>query len=281
MTELKQDVINPHIELDEGPVKEKKKKITNHVAILLDRSGSMETISKEAIDAVNEQLKTIRSACKKVNTKLTYATFSTKADEPLLFEKPIKEMKDLDIKDYKPDGMTAMLDAVGSMINRLKALPDADKEDTTFLMVIVSDGQENNSKNFNHNGIAELVKPLQDTNRWTFVYLGANQDLSKASEKLGIHAGNMRSFAANTKGVATASLHTTRSMDAYYDRIGNGEMASFNLYSSTAETEEDRQSILPDTNAGQVTGQAIGGAAKKYTVRAAVIPDTDDKNKTK
>ncbi len=216
--------------------KTKTNKLKNRIAIILDRSGSMGSIRQEAVDAFNQQVEAIKKGSKDMDTKVSLVTFSTFADEPTFFNKNVKNLKPLTLDQYVPDGMTAMYDAVGRTIDSLKALKEANDENTSFLVVIISDGAENNSKQFNASAIAERVKALQDTKRWTFSYMGANQDLAAVSQTLGLHIGNTFSFSthipgsysnANIKnGVATANYMNARSigmtsMNNFYDNKNN------------------------------------------------------------
>lgn len=197
-----------------------RKRLRNHVAIILDESGSMDAMRWETIGAFNQQVDTIRAAAKDQDTTVSLVKFNTIVPEPVYWTEPVGRLAPIGRDDYRPNGMTAMLDAVGTTIDRLRRLPDADDEDTSFLILIISDGMENNSKHYSWEAIAERIQELDKTDRWTFAYLGANQDLSVVSERMSIPRGNMGAFEASRQGVRDSSVRMCTAQDKFFrDRV--------------------------------------------------------------
>ena len=209
--------------------------LKTRIAILLDSSGSMASISREAVDMFNEQVRAIRKGAAEVDTRVSLVTFASEANAPLFFNTDVANLKELDYNQYSPNGGTAMYDAIGNTIEALTALPEANEENTSFLMVIISDGQENSSKKYSASAIAERVKSLQDGKRWTFSYLGANQDLTKVSQQLGFHQGNMMSFNANSAGVGVASVANSGSTANYMASRSLGVQGLTNFYDPNSQ----------------------------------------------
>jgi uncharacterized protein with von Willebrand factor type A (vWA) domain len=197
------------------------------VAIILDKSGSMDSIRKEIVDAFNEQVKTIKANAKDVPTRVSLVTFGTEANEPLLWDVHTYKLKPLELDAYYPFGMTAMYDAVGYTCNRLAKDDDGD---TSYLIIIISDGYENNSKNYTMKQIASMTKELQDTKRWTFTYIGANQDLTKVSKDLNIPLDNTIVFACCAAGVGKVSDTTNHALNSYYTSRRAGETQCKNFF---------------------------------------------------
>lgn len=175
--------------------------LRNHIAIVLDESGSMMSIRREIMDAFNEQVEVIRASAEDQPTTISLVTFSTSVPDPTYWAQPVDIMRPLRDVDYRPSGLTAMLDAMGLTMDRLRALPDADDENTSFLVMVLSDGRENNSRQYSDRDIAERIQALERTDRWTFAYIGANQDLAEVSDRLHIPAENMMVFAPTPDGV--------------------------------------------------------------------------------
>jgi len=198
---------------------EKTKVKSVHVAIVLDRSGSMSSIRDEVIGAANDQIKTIQKEAENVNTDISFFTFSTKADDPVFVDQPVEKMELLTKESYVPDGLTAMLDGVGKAVAHLEQTKDANDPGTAFLVIIVSDGMENNSKEYNWESLASKIKPIQDTKRWTFSYLGANQDLGKVSKDLNISSKNVMAFTCCANDINRVSGDTSRGISSYYKRV--------------------------------------------------------------
>ena len=102
----------------------------------------MEDMRREAIDVFNEQVDNIKTQSKEMDTRVSLITFSSSADNPTLWNRPVSQLRKIDFSDYKPRGMTAMLDTVGYIIKRLNKL-DSGHKNEAFLVIIISDGYEN------------------------------------------------------------------------------------------------------------------------------------------
>lgn len=191
------------------------------IAIILDRSSSMGALAEVAVHGFNQQVKSILETSKDQDVRVSLVTFSSTVDAPQYWNESVERMKALEPKEYQPYGNTALYDAVGSTIEKLSKLPEASDQDTAFLVVVISDGDENYSRTYTSQALASLIGVLQNGKRWTFTYVGANQDLSKVSEKLNIPLGNTVSFAATMDGYSvmqsthnTATAHYLRSRSA-------------------------------------------------------------------
>ena len=90
--------------------------------VILDKSGSMESIHKEAVDGYNETLGTIRAAqLKHLDTQehfVSLAAFCGCGIEMIYDKKPIKDVDKLKQEQYVPCCMTPLFDAIGSTISR-------------------------------------------------------------------------------------------------------------------------------------------------------------------
>jgi len=96
-----------------------------------------------------------------------------------------------------------------------------------FICVIVTDGYENASMEYNHDKIKNLIKKCEDDN-WSFIYLGANQDAFTVGSSLGISAGNTYYYTVDSTGVnnmynaicnATVSYRAMSTTDADFKTI--------------------------------------------------------------
>jgi uncharacterized protein YegL len=209
-------------------------KITN-VAIVLDSSGSMGSIRKEAVDAFNQQVAELK---KPENTNLGYrvslVTFNTVVDEPKIWDKSVKKIKPLKMQEYNPNGMTALLDAIGktiSMMEKLSSNKNAPKDtDVANLVIIITDGKENNSKEYRDFAtLKSMIESLQKKN-WTFTFMGANIDVVQvACRGLGIASGNTMSFMATPDGYTKGNVCTVNGLRSYSNarRIGGQSVQSF------------------------------------------------------
>lgn len=203
---------------------------TTHVAFVLDRSGSMASCVDATIEGFNGQLDTILdNPTEGGETKVSLWTFDTAVREVFVAE-PMDRIKKLDRQSYRPGGGTAMYDAVGDATIALEKL-DRPGEDIAFLIIVVSDGYENSSQRFNAAMIANQVKRLEDTERWTFVYLGANQDLTVVAETLNLSAGNMVAYEATAEGTEAMYDRAKGTTDGYFKSVRSAGKCSTRDYS--------------------------------------------------
>ena len=199
----------------------KKKDLTTHMILVVDRSGSMGGIQKPMQDAINTQL---NEALKAGNTKVSVVEFD---DVPVVCEWEVEPGS----FDYvlEPRGWTAMLDGVGVALDYYKG--SKNKYDT-YLMIIISDGYENFSKKETYETIAAKIKDLTGTGKWTFSYIGANQDLSDISRKMNIPIMNTMSYVADQRGTRVMAAAAAGSSQSYFAGRAQGMTASANFVNS-------------------------------------------------
>jgi len=230
-------------------VKDPKKRPKTYVALILDRSKSMDLMRKEAIDVYNEQIKTIKEMTDDHEVFMSLVTFSTVVDTPVIWNESVESLnEELDERSYKPDGMTALMDALGTTVTKLDEEVKVEKDDdTSFLIITISDGQENNSKLWNTGTmLADKIKELTDRGMWTFTYLGTNQDVALAGRNLNIPIMNTQFYDNSARGMAAGSRLSSVATVAYFASRSVGERASDSFYSRTGD--EDKDAVKePDT----------------------------------
>jgi len=159
--------------------------------IILDESGSMQTIRMQALSGANKTLQTIRNAQKENpadNQMVSFVTFSSRTSRPgirpIIFCEKIDSVKDIEPDQYQPDGGTPLYDAMGFSITKLKEIAN---ENDHVLVTVITDGYENDSRYFNAAMIKELVDNLSKQG-WAFTFIGANQDAHMTASGLGIRS---------------------------------------------------------------------------------------------
>ena len=163
------------------------------VTVLLDRSGSMDACRIEAENGVNHFIEDQKNAAGTVN--LTLAQFDN-VFEYLVTCKPIHEVQKFHLV---PRGMTALLDAVGKLIDdtgvRLASMKEENRPGLVVI-AIVTDGQENASQRFTKSQIKSMIERQTSQYKWQFTYLGANQDAFTEAQGLGIQANAVANYKA-------------------------------------------------------------------------------------
>ena len=156
--------------------------------VILDKSGSMESIRKEAVDGYNETLGTIRAAqLKHMDTQdhfVSLAAFCGCGVEMIYDKTPIKDAENLTQDRYVPCCMTPLYDAIGITIQKLKK-DIAKIEDTAVSVTIITDGYENASKEWKGDAIKKLVEDCKKDG-WMFAFIGAGEDILKVASTISI-----------------------------------------------------------------------------------------------
>ena len=181
------------------------------IICVIDRSGSMASIASDAIGGFNTFLadqKTVPG-----EARITVALFDDKY-EVLYANTAISSAEPLTSKTFVPRGGTAMLDAIGRTLNEQGARIKSDAWADKVIVCILTDGQENQSREYTAAKVKEMVQHAEK-HGWSFVYLAANQDAFASGAQYGIAAAHTMNFAATAQGTndAYASMSSvTRSL---------------------------------------------------------------------
>ena len=174
------------------------------LVFIVDRSGSMEGLEKDTIGGFNSMLK--EQAELEGEARVTTVLFDNQYR--LLHDRiNICAVAPLTEKDYRVGGGTALLDAIGRTIKKIRAVQKQTAEDyraEKVLFVIITDGEENSSRKYSAEQIKECIEHQKEKYGWEFVFFGANMDAVLEASKLGIAAEFARGWLANAAGTAMA-----------------------------------------------------------------------------
>jgi uncharacterized protein YegL len=181
------------------------------LVILADRSGSMGHIQSDMNGGIRQLL---ADQAKEPGAILVdVVTFDTEVEHPYTGVRP----DDIKADIIQARGGTALNDALGMAIVRLgEELAELEEDDRpgTVIFVVVTDGEENSSREYTTQQVKAMVTEQQDKWGWTFLFLGANIDAFGVGANYGFHAGHTMNYGATSKGaksvIATASAGITR-----------------------------------------------------------------------
>ncbi len=185
------------------------------LVFILDRSGSMGGLEGDTIGGFNAMLqkqKELDAPCR-VTTALFDNEFELLHDRiDLMAVAPITQ------KEYFVRGSTALLDAVGRTIHKIKQVQDQTAPEFRagkVLFVIITDGMENASREFTYAAIKEMINERRAIDGWEFVFLGANIDAVKEAAQIGIHANRAQNYHADAQGTNAVYQAMSESMRSF------------------------------------------------------------------
>lgn len=191
-------------------------KDATEIIVVMDKSGSMNTRSADAIGGFNtllaEQQAEPGEAC------LTLVLFDTTYTFAVPLGTPLKDVKPLTEKTYRPGGNTALNDALARAITetgkRLNDMDEADRPDKV-ICVVITDGQENSSQEHTTAQIREMVTHQEEKYDWAFMYLGTGVDAFAEAGAMGIKPAMTADFGGDSVGTRSAYVGTSVGVSGY------------------------------------------------------------------
>ena len=172
------------------------------LVFILDRSGSMESLTDDTIGGFNSILK--EHAEKGGEVLVTTYLFSDRS--VMIHDRlPIDRVPCMTRADYRAGGCTALVDAIGEGIDHIAGIHRyARKEDipARTLFVITTDGMENASRRYSSDEVKKMVERQKSKYGWEFLFLGANIDAVETAGRFGISSDRAVRFHNDAPGVA-------------------------------------------------------------------------------
>lgn len=204
-----------------------------HYCLILDRSGSMSRNKTAVVDTFNEQIQQIKEDAKEQNIDVSLITFNRDVFEHLWCVTADK-LEEATPESYRPSGGTSFRDAVGYVVGKYMAMEDANDEEVSYLINIISDGETYDDRYYSQARLLEACNSCHNTKRWTFGVLGCNQTmLNEVKAWTGIETSNMAVWSNKSElDVAYSSKVMRASNKRYFENRTKGVSAqSCNLYS--------------------------------------------------
>ncbi len=192
--------------------------VTVYNVIILDKSGSMTNIARQAIDGVNETIGSIKSAQEKNPDQQHLVTLMAfcGCEQRLIYDNvPVAQANPLTDKDYRPCCMTPLYDAIGTTITRVHAMK-AQVVDSLALVTIITDGYENASREFSLTAISSLIESYKEQG-WQFTYIGADHDVEQVSFSL--HIDHHLKFDKTPQATAAMFAHERKARHSWTNKL--------------------------------------------------------------
>lgn len=219
-----------------------------HLYVLLDRSGSMESIKPEVIEGFNGFV--VGQQRSGDDARLTLVQFDTHdLAETVIDDIPIREVRPLGWDDFRPRGGTPLLDATGLLIGKARLRTDlraAEGRPEDVMFVTITDGHENASREMTRSRLSALIEERESAG-WTFVYLSAGLDAYSDARSFGYKAASVQAFAPDAEGagLAFSSLEVAVSAHRADKRAGRPAPAA-GVWRGVKAAEADRRAKRGD-----------------------------------
>jgi hypothetical protein len=215
-------------------VVETKPKLTTHVLLLLDDSGSMADCYQEAVTQINENLAIARTKAAEtgIETTVSLYLFGGGPGVRCLYQRrPIAEAKPLG-SDFAYGGSTPLRDAICGAITDGFTFKDANDPNTSFLLLCATDGGENSSRRFAIEALPRLIKTALETGRWTPVFMVPRGHKTEMIA-CGVSADNILEWENSRRGAELGFQRTNLATASYMSMRGNGMKSTEKFYATT------------------------------------------------
>jgi uncharacterized protein YegL len=202
------------------------------VILVLDKSGSMNSDRDAVISGFNEQVQTLKQhAADAGQTAVSLITFSDPASiETIYAHHEASAVVELTDATYRPNGSTALFDAINQGIDLAQTHPHYQDEDTAVLVLAFTDGQENASAKVTGAQLKARIQELEANGRWTVTLLGPD-GVQKTGENLALREDNIMAMAMHTRAEKSEAFSSMSiSTASYMSRRGAGERSSRSFY---------------------------------------------------
>jgi hypothetical protein len=225
----------------------------NYIAIVRDHSGSMASFRRSAARDYNEIIAALKEAARSENQDTIVNTIKcgvggSRPVQREIVNSNVQILKELNERDYETSGNTPLFDSVGEAIDVLRTVPDFNDPEVSFLIMVITDGEENASRTWNARSLTEKLRSLQATDRWTFTFR-VPRGYGHQLERLGVPGGNILEWEQSERGFAQATVQTRSAIDTYYKARTSGATKSLTFYTDLKEvTAKDLKVACKDVS---------------------------------
>lgn len=211
------------------------------ISIVLDQSGSMLKLMQDTLGSFNKFLFDQKELPGEALFSLCTFSDNCRVIHDCVSLASVEELTD---KTYSPSGGTALLDAIGSTIERLKtkagSLPENERPNKTVILII-TDGEDNSSKDprFTKDAIKKMVQD-REKEGWVFIFIGASGiDAFQQGSSFGMGTQNSINYTPSTRGTQQLYSSVSASIGNYRSSNIVGATMDFMELKNAIENEKD------------------------------------------
>lgn len=219
-----------------------------YIGFVQDHSGSMKMNGKDELAMTNfneQRAKLLKDDDETMDNVVTIIEFDDDV-QCVVDNVPI-----VDVKEYKhwwTGGKTSLYDAIASCIKNIqKKIDEDEREDKAALIIIQTDGHENDSTDYvgeeGRQRINKMITELEDTERWSFVFLGENID-KKVVMEMGMSINNIKSHGSDKDELRYAYASNSDALGKFLHARKCGATQTKNFYDDGNDSMGNDNSFL-------------------------------------
>lgn len=170
------------------------------LVFILDRSGSMQSLTDDTIGGFNSLIEKQRGE----EGECVVSTVLFNNGSKVLYDRvPLDKIPQMTRANYAAQGGTALIDAIGAAIHHIGNVHKyARSEDVpkNTLFVIITDGMENSSHMYTSDKVKKMIERQKSKYGWEFLFIGANIDAVETAQSFGISKDRTADYIADSKG---------------------------------------------------------------------------------
>lgn len=219
----------------------------NYIGFVNDHSGSMGPLTIAAIKDYNANITAVKEAASRemLDTVVSVVGVGT-GDGYTSRVRGYGVSRQVQISNphvlkpisyWSTSGGTPLYDGIGSMIELLKGLPDANDPGVSMLIMVTTDGQELHSEKYNASTLRQLIQEVSVSGRWTFAFRVPSGHSTHLIEALGIPKGNIQQWDTTTAGLEASTQATTQAVSSYFSARVAGATSSSSFYADASKVD--------------------------------------------
>jgi hypothetical protein len=217
--------------------------LINRIALLIDASGSMQGLRYDAINVLNAQIDSIKNEATKLNQQTFISIGKFESGFSWIHRNvDSRSISPITQNDYWTNGQTALIDAVDIAIDELDSQNQNQDfgKDVSFLLITITDGQENASRRSSVNNIAGKIRNKQGTDHWSFVFSVPRGGSYFITTFFGVPIGNIKEWDQTSQGIQNLSVSTVVGTAGYFQQRSIGKTATKSFFTTDLSNISNR-----------------------------------------